>query len=63
MDRDQIVAMLRAHEGELRAAGIAKLALFGSVARGESGVTQRCANFMRGGRVIATKACRRFGLN
>ncbi len=31
------VAALRAHEAELRAAGIARLTLFGSVARGEAG--------------------------
>jgi uncharacterized protein len=36
MDRDQVLAMLRAHEGELRAAGVTRLSLFGSVARGEA---------------------------
>src|SRR5579884_4204550 len=36
MVRDQILSRLRAHEAELRAAGIIRLALFGSVARGES---------------------------
>jgi len=32
-----VIAVLRAHEAELRAAGIRGLALFGSVARGEAG--------------------------
>ncbi|HBK07285.1 MAG TPA: DNA polymerase III subunit beta [Acetobacteraceae bacterium] len=34
---DEVLAILRAHEAELRAAGIVHLALFGSVARGEAG--------------------------
>ncbi len=34
---DEIIAKLRAHEAELRAAGIERLSLFGSVARGEDG--------------------------
>jgi uncharacterized protein len=33
--RDDIVAALRAHEAELRAAGVASLSLFGSTARGD----------------------------
>lgn len=33
--RDQVVRTLRAHEAELRAAGIRTLSLFGSVARRE----------------------------
>jgi uncharacterized protein len=33
--RDDIVAAFRAHEPELRAAGIASLSLFGSTARGD----------------------------
>ncbi|MGO9262098.1 MAG: nucleotidyltransferase family protein [Bryobacteraceae bacterium] len=37
MDRDYVIATLRAHERELKAAGIVRLRLFGSVARGESG--------------------------
>jgi predicted nucleotidyltransferase len=36
MDRNQVIAGLRAHEAELRAAGIDSLAVFGSVARGEA---------------------------
>jgi len=32
-----VVATLRAHEPELRAAGIRRLSVFGSVARGEAG--------------------------
>jgi predicted nucleotidyltransferase len=35
MDRDRVIATLRAHESELRAAGVTSLSLFGSVARGE----------------------------
>ena len=33
--RDQVVALLKAHEGELRARGVQGLFLFGSVGRGE----------------------------
>lgn len=32
---EQVLATLRAHEAELRAAGIRRLSLFGSVARGD----------------------------
>lgn len=35
MQRDEIIAKLREHESELRAAGVSSLALFGSAARGE----------------------------
>jgi len=35
MKRDEIIFRLRAHEEELRAAGVTSLALFGSAARGE----------------------------
>jgi uncharacterized protein len=35
MNRDEVIATLRAHEAELRAAGIESLSLFGSVARGD----------------------------
>jgi predicted nucleotidyltransferase len=35
MRRDEIIAKLRDHEAELRAAGVASLALVGSVARGD----------------------------
>jgi hypothetical protein len=34
---DDVIAILRAHEAELRAAGIRRLSLFGSVARGDAG--------------------------
>jgi len=37
MDREQVIATLRAHEQELKSAGILRLSLFGSVARGETG--------------------------
>jgi uncharacterized protein len=35
MERDQAIAALKAHEQELRAAGVLSASLFGSVARGE----------------------------
>ncbi|MGE4049281.1 MAG: nucleotidyltransferase family protein [Acetobacteraceae bacterium] len=35
---EHVIATLRAHEGELRRAGIRHLALFGSVARGDAHV-------------------------
>jgi predicted nucleotidyltransferase len=34
---DEVIAIPRAHEAELRAAGIKSLSLFGSVARGDAG--------------------------
>jgi predicted nucleotidyltransferase len=37
MDRDQVIATLRNHERELKAAGIVRLSLFGSTARGDGG--------------------------
>lgn len=37
MDRDAVLERLRAHEAELKAMGVARLSLFGSVARGEAG--------------------------
>jgi predicted nucleotidyltransferase len=36
-NRDHVLATLRAHERELKDAGILRLRLFGSVARGEAG--------------------------
>lgn len=36
MDKDRILAILREHEPELKAAGLLHLRLFGSVARGEN---------------------------
>jgi uncharacterized protein len=36
MRRDEVIATLRAHEAELRAAGVLRLSLFGSVARDEA---------------------------
>jgi uncharacterized protein len=35
MRREEVIARIRAHEAELRAMGVAHLALFGSVARGD----------------------------
>ena len=35
MDRDHVIATLRAREPELKAAGVVRLRLFGSVARGD----------------------------
>lgn len=37
MDRKAVLERLRAHEAELKAMGVARLSLFGSVARGEAG--------------------------
>ena len=37
MNRDQVIATLRAHEPALRDAGIVRLALFGSTSRGDQG--------------------------
>jgi predicted nucleotidyltransferase len=37
MNRDEVLATLRAHEAELKDAGIVRLSVFGSVARGETG--------------------------
>ena len=37
MDRGRVLTKLRAHEAELREAGIAQLSLFGSTARGDAG--------------------------
>jgi predicted nucleotidyltransferase len=37
MDREQIIATLRAHERELKDAGVVRLSLFGSTARHDSG--------------------------
>jgi uncharacterized protein len=36
MEKSFVIAKLREHEGELKAAGIVHLRLFGSVARGEA---------------------------
>ncbi len=36
MDRDRVIAALRAHEPEFRAVGVAGISLFGSVARGDT---------------------------
>jgi predicted nucleotidyltransferase len=36
MSRDEVINRLRGHERELKAAGIVRLAVFGSVARGDN---------------------------
>jgi len=36
MDRDRVIATLREHEPELKAAGVVSVSLFGSTARGEA---------------------------
>jgi predicted nucleotidyltransferase len=36
MNKDEVISKLRAHERELKAAGIVRLAVFGSVARGDN---------------------------
>ena len=35
MDRDHVIATLRQHESALKAAGVVRLSLFGSTARGD----------------------------
>jgi predicted nucleotidyltransferase len=37
MNRDAVIAALRAHEAELKAAGLVRLSLFGSTARDAAG--------------------------
>jgi hypothetical protein len=37
MNRDAVIAALRAHEAELKAAGVVRLSLFGSTARDAAG--------------------------
>ncbi len=37
MQRESVIRILREHEQELKRAGVVRLSLFGSVARGESG--------------------------
>jgi predicted nucleotidyltransferase len=37
MNREQVIATLRAHEPELKQAGIVRLSLFGSTVRGDRG--------------------------
>jgi predicted nucleotidyltransferase len=37
MNRTQVLATLRAHERELKDAGVVRLSLFGSAARGDAG--------------------------
>lgn len=37
MDREHVLSMLREHEPELKEAGVVRLSLFGSTARGEAG--------------------------
>jgi predicted nucleotidyltransferase len=39
MDREQVIAKLRGHEPELKASGIERLSLFGSIARGDNNST------------------------
>jgi predicted nucleotidyltransferase len=36
MNKDEVIDKLRKHEAELKAAGVVRLAVFGSVARGEN---------------------------
>ncbi len=36
MNKDEVINTLRAHETELKAAGIVRIAVFGSVARGDN---------------------------
>lgn len=36
MNRDEVISKLRAHKAELKAAGIVRLSVFGSIARGDN---------------------------
>jgi predicted nucleotidyltransferase len=36
MNKDEVISTIKRHEDELRAAGVLKLSLFGSIARGEA---------------------------
>jgi uncharacterized protein len=56
MDRQTLIQTLRAHEAELRRAGVQSLSLFGSAARGDAGpdsdvdvVVRLSADFAQGG--------------
>ena len=55
MNRDQVIATLREHELELKAAGVVSVSLFGSTARGEADpgdvdiAVRLAGNFSRGG--------------
>jgi uncharacterized protein len=56
MDHQTLIRTLRAHEAELRRAGVQSLSLFGSAARGDAGpesdvdiVVRLSADFARGG--------------
>jgi hypothetical protein len=37
MNREQIIATLRTHESELKAAGVLSVSVFGSTGRGDAG--------------------------
>ncbi len=37
MDREHVISTLRAHEPELKAAGMVRLSIFGSTARDDAG--------------------------
>ena len=39
IDKEQVIATLRAHEQELKEAGVVRVRLFGSVARGDASET------------------------
>jgi predicted nucleotidyltransferase len=55
MDKAVVIERLKAHERELRAMGVARLSLFGSVARGEEGPASDvdlAAEFDRRGRTF-----------
>jgi uncharacterized protein len=56
MERQSLIQTLRAHEAELRRAGVQSLSLFGSAARGDAGpdsdvdvVVRLSADFAEGG--------------
>ena len=48
MNRDKIITALRAHQSELKAAGVLSASIFGSTARGEaSGRFRKVAHYRR----------------
>jgi predicted nucleotidyltransferase len=60
MDRERVLTILREHEPELKAIGIAHLRLFGSFARGDqtqSSDIDLLADFDEGSRMSLLKLC------
>jgi predicted nucleotidyltransferase len=58
---EHVIAILRAHETELRQAGIMRLSLFGSVARGEERADSDVDLAARTGGKTSSAGCHRAG--